>query len=293
MLNKVPTTNNSKLLIYESEPDTKKRLESFLGEKLQKASNFQSFLIGIDHNLQSIHLRIIIKILRKIKILIGREFHGGFFSGFQKKDLPFSLVGLRLSGIYQHRDYYKSEKQFILDLIIKELFKVNKSDINILNQTTMHLRRGDYVQKGKGWPLTKKYYLDSLKLIDPKRTYPVLIISDDPFATDSFTFYLKEKGYTVLNLPYDKDYDNLEEKVDYLREYRGWYSMQISNSIRDFKTITQSKNIVMANSSFSWWAATLGDYIYNDDSRKVVYPDGWILGLPDILHENKWLRMSR
>ena len=249
--------------------------------------------MGIDYDIKNSYLRFIIKVLKKIKFILGREFHGGILLSFEENSLPLNLIGLRLNGYYQHPDYYQNEIKYILDQIINKLFKVNKSDIEILNQTTMHLRRGDYVQKGKGWSLTKKYYLDSLKLIDPNKLYPVLMISDDPFATDSFTLYLKELGYSVLNLPYDKDYDNIEKNIDYLKDYHGWPSAAVSNLIRDFKILTQSKNLIMSNSSFSWWAASLGDYIYNNEQRKVVYPDGWIGGFPDVLHKGSWIKMGR
>ena len=43
---KISKITNSKLLVYEREPDTIRRLESFLEEKLERASKLQSFING-------------------------------------------------------------------------------------------------------------------------------------------------------------------------------------------------------------------------------------------------------
>ena len=167
--------------------------------------------------------------------------------------------------------YFQSEKYFAHNLDkIKELFsidskskeKIEQKYSKILNEnpTSLHLRRGDYLVSGGSHPYkTRKYYnkaFDSL----PKDT-KYLVFSDDilwckkTFPEDNFYFA-----------------ENNEDQIDL-------YLMSMCRC-----------NII-ANSTFSWWAAWLN----NNENKRIIAPKEWFgstsnLSDRDIIPE-RWERM--
>lgn len=104
----------------------------------------------------------------------------------------------------------------------------------------IHIRRGDYIDNPFYIDLTKTdYYQRAIEMFPDSK---FLVFSDDPlFAKEFFgeedKFIFAEKGDEVDDL-------NLMASC--------------------------SEGIIMANSSFSWWGAFLGN-----PNKKVIYPKNW------------------
>lgn len=113
----------------------------------------------------------------------------------------------------------------------------------------VHVRRGDYVTVERMGLATDYYYSRSIRLIqDLTGIRDVIVFSDDIKAARSLPSLNKEQNTIFVE------------------------SAQESSPLENLLLLSQAHHLVMANSSFSWWAAWLRD----DEQRRVVYPRPWI-----------------
>ena len=118
----------------------------------------------------------------------------------------------------------------------------------------VHLRRGDYegLYTSVGL-LGVDYYYNGIKALrnsDLHKT--VWIFSDDEKSSFSLATQLEEKG---------------------LKNFKVGFELTDSETL---KLMSLGSGIVIANSTFSWWAAFLGNFENN-----IVAPKEWYKGLPD------------
>jgi hypothetical protein len=121
------------------------------------------------------------------------------------------------------------------------------------DSTVVHLRRGDYLKHSESFGiLSPSYYQQSLeKLNTIGRLNKVLVFSDDEASITPITrtgFWADYRVQVVST----KDLDPAETLM----------------------LMAQSKRFVIANSSFSWWAAAL------NEKNDVVYPEKWFKSAP-------------
>lgn len=158
----------------------------------------------------------------------------------------FSYSEIRYNKNLLLNGYFQSEKYFIENSdFIKNLFFIDPTNINFLknkydfgNITCVHIRRGDYV-KFKNFHLAcdVDYYKKSIEIIGNGK---FLFISDDidwvksNFISENFLF------------------------------------SEFNDEILDFTCMTLCKNLIISNSSFSWW----GGYL-NKNVKKIISPKRW------------------
>lgn len=179
------------------------------------------------------------------------------------------------SGYWQSPKYFSGYEKEIRDdfLFIKPLDRRNLYVLDLIKKTnsvSIHIRRGDYVTN----KITNKfhgicdtdYYQKAVRYINRKIKKPTyFVFSDDPkWAKEN----LKLKNATYIN----------------------WNNR--CNSYKDMQLMSSCKNNIIANSSFSWWAAWL-----NQNSDKVVItPRRWFNdraaqeGVKD-LNLHKWIKL--
>lgn len=149
--------------------------------------------------------------------------------------------------------YFQSEKYFAKhSQKIREMFSPKKEITeHILNKyglalqeykTSIHVRHGDYWKyKDTHPPCDIEYYNKAISMFPPEEKF--LVISDsmdwcrENFIGDRFYFS-----------------DSSEEK-DYI----------------DFYLMSMCDNNIIANSSFSWWAAWMNSNV----NKRVIYPKRW------------------
>ena len=180
-----------------------------------------------------------------------------------------------LHGYFQSERYFKHCRELIIkNFSFKEYIKQNintnsYSDIeNLTNEyTAIHIRRTDYLSIQHAHPVcSKDYYINCLNEISPKGK--ILVFSDDlNWCKENFT----EDKYIHVNLDH----------------HFCLYMM------------TKVKNIIISNSTFSWWGAWLntrvdktvyapkqwfGDTLpYRgadgtlENCLKDIFPQGWVL----------------
>lgn len=143
----------------------------------------------------------------------------------------------KLDGYLQTEKYIINNKSKI-----KEWFNLKKNniDLNILDDDTcvINFRGGDYKDKGHVF-LNIKYYYDSMnymKKINSKIKF--IIITDDP-----------------------------EEAKKYFLQYPIFHF----GIVGDYAMVNSAKYLIIANSTFSWWAAWL-----NENSKFTIAPKFWL-----------------
>ena len=148
-----------------------------------------------------------------------------------------------LVGFFQSEKYFKDIENDIRDdfKFKDELVSSCQSIIeNVDNPIALHIRRGDFITNSQNHPpLPLDYYKRALKLFDDDRQ--VIIFSDD-------TKWCKEQEI------FSDDRFLVSEDNDQS------YDLCLMSMCNDF---------IIANSSFSWWGAWLGN------RGKVVAPKQW------------------
>ena len=186
-------------------------------------------------------------------------------------DLPNNIY---LDGYWQSPKYFLN----ILDILRKEftpLLSPREKDLDILNKIknsnsiSIHMRRGDYVNN----PKTQEYhgacdidyYQHCIKLVADQVPEPhFFLFSDDPVWCED-NLHVDYRLTAVIHNDAKKNYE-------------------------DLRLMSHCNHQIIANSSFSWWAAML-----NKNPDKIVYaPQNWFKNSKndtrDLLPET-WIRM--
>lgn len=172
----------------------------------------------------------------------------------------FSII---LDGYFQSYKYFENFNNFVLtNLNIDEIKQnLNIKFSNISNYTSFHIRRGDYINKQQFHSLLSfEYYKKALEVVGEEN---IAIFSDDiDWCKKEFNF-LKNALF-------------IEKLDDY----------------EDLILMSMCKNNVIANSTFSWWAAWLN----NNSNKIVITPRNWFgptysnISTKDLIPEN-WIRI--
>lgn len=153
-------------------------------------------------------------------------------------------------GFWQGEPFYQNAMPDLLDDfrfndILFEEFRMILGDFNETVSVAVHVRRGDYVGNPYFDVLPESYYRDSIAYMQDM--YPesfFYLFSDDPeYCEEKFSFLERKK---VLNVNKGSD------------------------SYKDMFLMSQCKHNIIANSSFSYWAATL-----NANREKRVISPAW------------------
>jgi hypothetical protein len=167
-----------------------------------------------------------------------------------------------LIGFWQSCRYFSSAavdvcNDFARTKDLSSKSKLVLEKISILHSSvSMHIRRGDYISSPKAashhGSLDLNFYRTAIENISHKIGQPNFFIFSDDIAWCRENFsYLKNVSFVDHN--YGRD------------------------SWQDIILMSHCKHSIIANSSFSWWAAWMGDQRYNKSSRIVIAPNRWFL----------------
>jgi len=156
---------------------------------------------------------------------------------------------LKLNGFFQSYKYFDEFRGDILSLFslphnLENSIKKQYSSVleNSKTSTSLHVRRGDYVENFSGnfVNLGQSYYSAALKA-QPNKT--IVIFSDDiQWCRKEFT--LPAYDFTFVE-------SNCE--------------------VTDLYLMSQMACNIIANSTFSWWGA----YLNRHKNKKIIYPSLW------------------
>lgn len=191
----------------------------------------------------------------------------GKYKFYEEISAEYSDVWNQISGECYIKGWFQSEKYFkdIRDILVKEFvprkkIKVSKQLSRAMKDresVSLHIRRGDYVKIGKTIGL--EYYTEAVALMKNKYSNPIFLVFSDDIE------------WTKRNLNIDGRY------------------IYIDGDFKDYEELfimSRCKSNIIANSTFSWWAAWL-----NANSNKyVIAPKKWSQGQGNII-PNGWYQI--
>ena len=166
-----------------------------------------------------------------------------------------------IDGYWQNPRYFDSYRQELLKEFTPKPNVMSakaveyKKQLATENSVAIHIRHGDY---SSDWVLGKEYYLNAVELIKQKVSNPVIYVfcEDIEYAKD----FCGKIG-TGIVVSANKMFSDIEE----------------------FYLMSSCSHMIIANSTFSWWAAYL-----NQNPNSIIiapqykqwqgdyYPDSWI-----------------
>jgi len=177
------------------------------------------------------------KILSKISIPTNREKFFNFDTNFPS----FYADETNYTGYYQSEKYFKHCKSELLQTLkFREEWKIPLSQ-DTQNIVGIHIRRGDYVGN---------------------HFHPVVSLD---YINKAKTFFLNKK-FIVFS-----------DDIEWCKENNiGDFYAENQNHYIDLYQMSICSGLIMANSTFSWWGAYLGE------QKKVVAPLRWFIGKNDL-----------
>jgi len=154
----------------------------------------------------------------------------------------------------------------------KEVLHLVDMDKTMLeNTTSLHFRIGDYINLQSYHPIMKyEYYKDSLDLLNIKRCQKKNVErkkdeKDEKINTDLNVLYFYEQ----------EDIDMVMNIINKLKmDFPEFTFIPVPEKLEDWQQMilmSCCKYNIIANSSFSWWAA----YLNSTPGKEVFYPSMW------------------
>ena len=182
-----------------------------------------------------------------------------------------------LFGYLQSYKYFEECKDDVLSYFeLKEeyLNYIKSKYTNTHNQTSIHVRRTDYVTlQNFHVLLNMEFYRKAIETVGKDNEF--LIFSDDiDWCKENFKDYncqyVEERPHdiNINSTPQDANWSGgmlCPKELDSLK-YR-------KEDVIELFLMSMCKNNIIANSSFSWWAA----YINKNEEKKVVCPSHWFM----------------
>jgi glycosyl transferase family 11 len=162
---------------------------------------------------------------------------------FHYANIPYQ-PSLDLTGYYQSWKYWDDQKDFIRQILTPKVgFGIQ------WGYTGVHIRRSDYLSLRQEFAqLDMDYYRPAMEQMQSKR---YIVFSDDiPWCKENFQ---------KVNVEFSEGHSPAE----------------------DLSLLMACENQIIANSSFSWWAAWLNP----NPSKKVIAPSKWFG--PKLPHDTK------
>jgi hypothetical protein len=235
--------------------------------------SWSDFSVNLDYYLN-------IKNIKKISSIKDRLFHqinDCLFSYKIKEDftnpIDFHKIPKRnfytLQGYFQNYTWYAN----VLDEVCDEILLKSKNEIfDKFSDTELVIafRRSDYIKFG--WEINIDYYYEALNILNKNKEKKITIVSEDSQFNDLMYNKLKSEGYSLSPI----------KKI-----------LNFPRSVIDFTTLIKSKNLIMANSSFSWWAASIRSKMGYDNSC-VILPKFWFPSSKNFHPGNpfKWIEVE-
>jgi hypothetical protein len=168
-----------------------------------------------------------------------------------EKDLFNNAKNLMYNGYWQNEKYFIeiSDKIRSAFTFRKPLGAQNLKISNLIQNTesvSLHVRRGDYVGHILlGDICDLSYYENAISLINSKVTKPIFFVFSNDIEWCKQNLKIEPSNYISWN--------------------------QGSDSYIDMQLMSLCKHNIIANSSFSWWAAWLN----NNQNKIVIAPKSW------------------
>ena len=167
---------------------------------------------------------------------------------------------LSLDGYFQSHQYFSTSVETLREFLVypeRRLKRIRHRlpEVKSASTAVMHVRRGDYLRHGSKYNVLRPtYYREALSRLE--RVDTVIIVTDDKaWCKKELLPFLQHLQYKTILSPFSNEYD-------------------------DFLLLALGKSIIIANSTFSWWAAFLRkvfpQLLHTDSPEaKVIAPLTW------------------
>lgn len=174
-------------------------------------------------------------------------------------------------GYFQNENYYKDIKESLKkDFELPPLKENDEYNINLFNRIKntknsvfIHLRRSEYVNLGMD--ISKDYYQNAVKYISERIENPHF-----------FVFCAEDADYVKKEFDIGCDFELVGES-NTTRE----------NFYENMRMMMTCEHAIIANSSYSWWAAYLSDF----NGKIVIAPSPWLNGQDEVICSD-WIKMK-
>ena len=171
---------------------------------------------------------------------------------YSKLPSPIRNTTIVLFGYFQSLKYFSNKRDDIVKLIGISKYQNKIGEINAIS---LHFRIGDYKVNTNFHPiLSVDYYKRALKSIILKTG---------------------KNNWTVKYCYEKQDEIMVGEKIEYLkRQFPDLVFEKVDNKLEDWQQMLYMsccKHNIIANSTFSWWAA----YLNKNNDKVVCYPEIW------------------
>jgi hypothetical protein len=180
-----------------------------------------------------------------------------------------------LIGAWQSEKYFESsslalKKQLLFKNTLQSNSKVLLDKTNKNNTVCLHVRRGDYVTS----PLYKK-------------TIGALSVNYYRNAINHFSRQIEKPFFHIYSddLEWCRKYFNDSNVILIENEHVG------KNAFNYFQMMTQYTHYIISNSTFSWWAAWLGE----NKNSTIITPKIWTrdpLMRPETIVPERWIKLD-
>ena len=206
--------------------------------------------------------------LKKFTTEENPTFHNNFLYNLQKyhephfhySSIPPGLENTILYGYYQSYKYFDKYRDRVLSVMgVNRQREIIRDEFSNLIQPgepciSIHFRLGDYKEKQQFHPvLPYEYYDNAIKLIPREYLDYAKIL-----------YFCEEEDRSYVDGIMAKLYEKHNLRIP----------IRVENNIPDWKKMLIMSHCqinIIANSSYSWWAAYLND----DPKKTVIYPDVW------------------
>ena len=198
--------------------------------------------------------RVIRRITRQMKGMCYIEDETTF------SEAVFTTRKLLVYGFWQNIRYFQDiESEVLQAFSFHHIDKYNRQlahDMSTSDSVSIHIRRGDYLKYPEYAVCTPKYYQCAIASIQQRIATPKFnSFSDDWEWSERF---MSQQGVVYKVIAHNRGAD----------------------SYKDMFLMTQCRHNILANSSFSWWGAWLGE----QQGRIVICPATWNLKSEKIIH---------
>jgi hypothetical protein len=209
-----------------------------------------------NHHPRQYHLDKFNTSIKKSPFLAQDTFQERLTTGLQLGLLE--LKDHNFDGYWQYKDYYEPilddlRKDFTIkwDYYTEKFLRL-RGHITSCQSVSIHIRRGDYLKQKGFYNLETNYYIQALAHLAQGEV--IFVFSDDiPWCMEKFKSDIYDREVVFVHIE------------DYL----------------EFELMKLCKYNIIANSTFSWWAAFLNDY----PDKVVICPSGWISGARETNNE--------
>jgi hypothetical protein len=238
-------TNQELIVIFSA---NKKQIENrpFILDKFELDYNNIKKIVRLDKLPKIIRYlkiklyRFYYKKIKKSYIFIEKPQEHRLYTQINNNEKNYYLYGYFES--YKYFDKYRDEliKQFNVNYELNESTIATLNEIKNCNSIALHIRRGDFVLEGKA--VGTEYYKSQMQKARKEIKNPI--------------FYLATTDQKVIEE--FKKFDDVRI-IDTIGE---------NKDINDWLCLKECKHHIIANSTYSWWAA----YLSNDKEKKVYMP---------------------